>query len=68
MLRPLFVRPGLLLLLAAMTLAACADRHAYAPYYPPYYPPAGPPPPSAPSRYKVTPPPPPIDVIRPKVR
>lgn len=57
------LRPALLLVLAAMTLAACAPQRPYVPYYPP----SGPPPPSAPSRYKVTPPPPPIDVIRPKV-
>ncbi len=53
------LRPALVLALAALTLAACGR-----PYYPAYH---GPPAPVAPNRAKVTPPPPPIDVIRPKV-
>jgi len=57
------LRSAALLILAALTVAACADGRPYAPYYPP----SGPPPPSAPNRHEVTPPPPPIEVVRPKV-
>ncbi len=52
---------GLVLTLAALTLVACARP------YPPYPGPIGPPPPSAPNPHKVTPPPPPIDTIRPRI-
>lgn len=57
------LRPVLALSVVALALTACGGR-AYPPYYPP--PPAGPAP-VAPDPNKVTPPPPPIDVIRPKI-
>jgi hypothetical protein len=48
------LRAGLIVTLCALALGACASR-------------GGPPAPYAPSPAKVTPPPPPIDVIRPKI-
>jgi predicted small lipoprotein YifL len=53
------LRSALVLALVGATLAACGGRP-----YPPYH---GPSAPVAPSPNKVTPPPPPIDVIRPKI-
>lgn len=53
------LRSLLLLAVVSTALAACGGRP-----YPPYH---GPPAPSAPNPRSVTPPPPPIDVIRPKV-
>ncbi|WP_297509841.1 hypothetical protein [uncultured Caulobacter sp.] len=49
------LRPALALAVVAMTLAACGS-----------YPNHGPPAPVAPSRARVTPPPPPIEVVRPR--
>ncbi|NQE60559.1 hypothetical protein [Caulobacter sp. RHG1] len=50
------------LVLGVLAVSACSK-----PYYPPYYPPAGPPPPTGPHPANVTPPPPPIDVVRPRI-
>lgn len=56
------LRAALALSLLALALTACAQS-----YYPPYYPPSGPPPPTGPHPANVTPPPPPIDVVRPRI-
>ncbi|WP_156396185.1 MULTISPECIES: hypothetical protein [unclassified Caulobacter] len=53
------LKPVLALAVVALALAACGGRP-----YPPY---RGPSAPVAPNPNKVTPPPPPIDVIRPKI-
>lgn len=50
------LKAGLIASLCLLTLAACASPR-----------PDGPPAPRAPSADRVTPPPPPIDVIRPRV-
>ncbi|MFC4441075.1 hypothetical protein [Caulobacter henricii] len=54
------LRSGLILTLAIATLCGCAQPPQQRPYM-------GPPAPNAPSPDRVTPPPPPIDVIRPRV-
>jgi hypothetical protein len=57
------LKPVLPLALAAAALMGCAHPQAPGPGYPP----PGPPPPSAPNPGKVTPPPPPIEAIRPRI-
>jgi hypothetical protein len=54
------LRTGLLLGGLLLALSACAPRY-------PYYPPSGGPSPVPVDPSRVTPPPPPVDVIRPKV-
>lgn len=55
MLRTAFVLGGI-----ALALAACGPRYEYRPI-------DGPPPPVSPDISRVTPPPPPVEAIRPKV-
>jgi hypothetical protein len=50
------LRTALIMAVATLGLTACASSHGH-----------GPPPPYAPSAGRVTPPPPPIEAIRPKV-